>query len=62
MEYIKIWIVFWVIVAYIAACFFVPGTEGKWLCFYAGVVSGAWAVMNAPPRQTREDLRKLRFK
>ena len=61
MEYIKVWIVLWVIAAYIAACIFVPGAEGKLLCFYGGAIYVAWAKAQ-PTQTTQEDLRKLRFK
>jgi len=44
----------------------VPFTDGgKWWCFLAGLLSGVTLLrfaMTQPPRLTREELLKLRFK
>jgi hypothetical protein len=62
MKYKNAWVGLWPLIVFVSLPF---ADAGKWLCFLAGLLSGITVVrfaMTQPPRMTREELLKLRFK
>jgi hypothetical protein len=62
MKYKTAWLGLWPLLIFVI----VPFTDaGKWWCFLAGLLSGVTLLrfaMTQPPRLTRKELLKLRFK